>query len=60
MFFIDDSILYTDNSNQDDWQDLVGQSQCKSAYWRRYARKKMRRVAKELLRGIKPRIKSVA
>jgi hypothetical protein len=56
MSYIDDSILYTDDSNQDDWQELLSQSRCKSRYWRRYAKKKMRRVAKELLRGIKPRI----
>jgi len=57
MDFIDDPILYSDDSNQDDWQELLAQSNSRSHFWRRYARRKMRRVTKELLRGIRPRIK---
>jgi hypothetical protein len=57
MDFIDDPILYSDDSNQDDWQDLIVQLDSRSQFWRRYAKRKMRRIAKELLRGIRPRIK---
>ena len=60
MDFIDDQILYSDDSNQDDWRDLVEQSQCRSPFWRRYAKRKMRRVVKELLKGVRPRIQLVA
>ena len=57
MFYIDNQVLYSDNSNDDEWQELIRQSRSKSSYWRRYARRKMRRVEKELLRGIRPRLK---
>ncbi len=60
MSYIDDPILYDDDSNQDDWQELLSQSRCNSRFWRRYAKRKMRRVVRELLRGVKPRIQLAA
>ena len=54
--YIDNPILFSDDNNQDDWQELIEQSQCRSAYWRKYAKRKMRRVVKELLKGVRPRL----
>lgn len=56
MDHIDHPILYNDNTNNGDWQDLKEQSRCRSKFWRKHAKRKMRRVVKELLRGVKPRI----
>lgn len=56
MQFIDHPLLYSDEPFSTEWEELVKQSNSKRPFWRRYARRKMRRVAKELLRGIRPRI----
>lgn len=56
MFYIDHPILYSDNCYSEEWQDLISQSECNSSFWRRYARRKMRRISKELLKGVRPRI----
>lgn len=56
MDFIDHPILYSDDIFSEEWKDLVEQSNCKDGFWRKYARRKMRRVVKELLRGVRPRI----
>lgn len=56
MDFIDHPILYSDNVFSSEWEELIKQSNSKKTFWRRYARRKMRRVAKELLKGVRPRI----
>jgi hypothetical protein len=56
MTFIDHPILYSDDVYEEEWKELVEQSSCRSGFWRRYARRKMRRVVKELLKGVRPRI----
>ena len=56
MTFIDHPILYSDDVFNLEWKELIEQSSCQSSFWRKYARRKMRRVAKELLRGVRPRI----
>jgi len=56
MNYIDHPILYSDNFSNPEWELLVEQSNSNDGFWRRYARRKMRRVVKELLKGTKPRI----
>jgi len=56
MFYIDHPILYSDNYYSQEWEELVNQADGDSSFWRRYARRKMRRISKELLKGIRPRI----
>lgn len=56
MDFIDHPILYSDDYATEEWQEILEQSKGKQGFWRRYARRKMRRVARELLKGIRPRI----
>jgi hypothetical protein len=57
MYYIDHPILYSDDFYSQEWQELVDQSQCNSSYWRRYARRKMRRISKELMKGVRPRMR---
>jgi len=56
MTFIDHPILYSDAVFEKEWEELIEQSNSRDGFWRKYARRKMRRVVKELLRGVKPRI----
>lgn len=56
MDFIDDPILYSDEVASEEWKRLVEESNGPKSFRRRYARRKMRRVINELLRGIRPRI----
>jgi len=57
MDYIDHDILYTDKGFSMEWRRLVEQADyCQDGFWRRFARRKMRRTVKELLRGIRPRI----
>jgi len=54
--YIDHPVLYSDSYFHPEWEKLVEQSEGRSNYQRRFARRKMRRVINELLRGIRPRI----
>lgn len=56
MKFIDQDVLYSDNCGSKEWRELNELANCPSAFWRKYAKRKMRRVIKELLRGVRPRI----
>jgi len=56
MDFIDHPILYSDNVANEEWQRLVNQSNGPSNYRRRFARRKMRRTIRQLLKGVRPRI----
>jgi len=57
MNFIDHTVLYSDDGFSAEWRILVERANVShNSFWRRYARRKMRRVAKELLRGVRPRI----
>lgn len=53
---IDHCLLYDDMAGFEDWKALVSKSNGRSGFWRRYARRKMRRVAKQLLNGIRPNV----
>ena len=56
MNFIDHAILYSDDGFNAEWRRLVGRANAEhDSFWRRYARRKMRRTVKELLRGVRPR-----
>jgi len=54
--YIDHPVLYSDTVYSPDWERLQEQATCRSKFWRKYAKRKMRRVVKELLRGVNPRI----
>lgn len=54
---IDHCLLYTDKAGFADWQNIVKKSNGRNGFWRKYARKKMRRVANQLLNGIRPNLK---
>jgi len=56
MSFIDHDVLYSDDTGSKDWRRLNELANCPSTYWRKYARRKMRRIVRELLRGVRPRI----
>ena len=56
MNYIDHPVLYSDDFANDEWEELVGRSNSRDGFWRRYARRKMRRISKELLAGVRPRI----
>lgn len=57
MDYIDHGILYSDSGFGAEWDRLVERANhSKDGFWRRYARRKMRRTVKELLRGVRPRI----
>ena len=56
MTFIDHPILYSDEVYNQQWMELVRLSNGRDGFWRKYGRRKMRRVVKELLRGVRPRI----
>lgn len=53
---IDSDLLYSDDAGYDDWKRIVSKSKIRDGFWRKYARRKMRRVAKQLLDGIRPNI----
>lgn len=53
---IDHPILYSDNIGSAEWNRLVTKANGRDGFWRRYARRKMRRVVKQLLEDIKPNI----
>lgn len=55
MNYIDHPVLYSDDFANDEWEKLIERSSG-NGFWRRYARRKMRRVIKELLRDVNPRI----
>lgn len=54
---IDHDILYSDDVGIPTWQRLVKQSNSREHSKRRYARKKMRKVVKDLLHGVRPRFR---
>lgn len=56
MNHIDHPVLYSDDFSNNEWEELIKKSDGNSGFWRRYARRKMRRIAKELLSGVRPRI----
>jgi len=56
MDFIDHPILYSDDVANEEWRRLVNQSNGPSCFRRKTARRKMRRVIRELLKGVRPRI----
>lgn len=56
MHFIDHPILYSDDVASEEWQKLVSQANGPNNYRRKFARRKMRRAIRELLKGIRPRI----
>ena len=57
MNFIDHPVLYSYNGCDEDWRRLVIDSELSNnSFWRRYARRKMRRSVKQLLVGTRPRI----
>ena len=61
MDYIDHSILYSDNGFSTEWRRLVERANNEDdSFWRTYARRKMRRTVKELLRGVRPRIVTAA
>jgi hypothetical protein len=54
---IDHPLLYSDEAGFEDWKRLVEEANDPTdSFWRKYARRKMRRVEKQLLRGIRPNI----
>lgn len=57
MDYIDHHVLYSDYGFSAEWERLVERAASpNNGFWRRYARRKMRRTVKELLKGIRPRI----
>jgi len=56
MNYIDHPVLYSDDFINDEWKELIEKSNGHDGFWRKYARRKMRRVVKELLNDIRPRI----
>jgi hypothetical protein len=57
MDYIDHDILYSDNGFSAEWRRLVERANNEQdSFWRHYARRKLRRSVKELLRGIRPRV----
>jgi len=57
MYYIDHTVLYSDKGFSAEWRRLVEcANSSDNSFWRRYARRKMRRTVKELLRGVRPRI----
>lgn len=57
MNFIDHDVLYSDDGFSVEWRRLVERANVShDSFWRRYARRKMRRTVKELLRGVRPRV----
>lgn len=57
MDYIDHPVLYSDYGFSAEWRALVERAEAsKNSFWRRYARRKMRRTVRELLRGIRPRV----
>ena len=57
MDYIDHGILYSDEGFSAEWSRLVERAnQEQDSYWRQYARRKMRRTVKELLKGVRPRV----
>ena len=56
MNYIDHPVLYSDDFANDEWEQIIERSNSHDGFWRRYARRKMRRITKELLRGVRPRI----
>jgi hypothetical protein len=57
MDYIEHDVLYSDFGFSTEWSRLVEQANSsKNGFWRTYARRKMRRTIKELLRGIRPRV----
>jgi len=58
MNFIDHPVLYTDDFTDNKWLMLVERANGQGGFWRKYARRKMRRVVKELLNNVRPRIET--
>ena len=58
MNYIDHPVLYSDDFIDNKWERAVEYATSHDVYWRKYAKKKMRRIIKELLNGIRPRIAS--
>ena len=57
MNFLDHDILYSDEGGSEEWRRLVDRAtNDTSSFWRKYARRKMRRSVKQLLAGVRPRI----
>lgn len=56
MNHIDHPVLYSDDFINDEWKGLIDKSDGRSGFWRKYARRKMRRVVRELLSDVRPRI----
>lgn len=56
MNHIDHPVLYSDDFANEEWRELVERADGNNGFWRRYARRKMRRIVKELLNGVRPRI----
>ena len=54
---IDHELLYSDKAGYEDWKQIVDMAnEGEESFWRKYARRKMRRVAKQLLAGVRPNI----
>ena len=56
MNYIDHPLLYSDDFINHKWDKISKMSNSHDVYWRKYARRKMRRITKELLVGVRPRI----
>ncbi len=54
---IDHELLYSDKAGYKDWKRIMDAAkEDEHSYWRTYARKKLRRIAKQLLAGVRPNV----
>lgn len=56
MDYISHPVLYSDNFIDNEWSLLLEKMESRSKFWRKYAKRKMRRIVRELLNGTRPRI----
>ena len=59
MDYIDHDVLYSDFGFSAEWSILVERANANhNGFWRTYARRKLRRTVRELLKGVRPRVLS--